>query len=79
MRTRFKINPNTGVVYLPKYWLEGGFKGQIDVFAAGSVVVMIHPNADIENIQESLGLVSKDIEVSAVTQLSETPRGQATP
>lgn len=64
MRIRLKINPKTGVVYLPKVLLEDGFKGQADAFGSGPVVVIIRPDADLETVKDCLVSVSKDIELT---------------
>ena len=64
MRIKVKINPKTGVVYLPKSVVEDGFKGEVDVFGAGSVIVILHPAADVATIKESMSLVARDIELA---------------
>jgi len=76
MRIKIKINPKTGVIYLPKYMLEDGFNGEVDVFGAGSVLVITHPDADVMAIKESITLVSKDIEL---TPRSHSRRGAHLP
>ena len=63
MRIKVKINPKTGVVYLPKSVVEDGFKGEVDVYGAGSVIVIPHPDADVATIKESISLVARDIEL----------------
>ncbi len=68
MRIKIKINPITGVVYLPKYILEGGFKGEVDVYGAGSVIVVLHPDADVATVKESISLVARDIELTPSTR-----------
>ena len=65
MRIKIRINPKTGVVYLPKYMLEDGFRGEVDVFGAGSVLVIAHPDADVTTIKESVSLVARDIELTS--------------
>lgn len=64
MRIKIKINPKTGVIYLPKYILQDGFKGEVDIFGAGSVIVIPHPDADLATIKESMSLVVRDIELA---------------
>jgi len=63
MRIKIKINPKTGVVYLPKYMLEDGFSGEVDAFGVGSVIVIAHPDADVSVIRESISLALKDVEL----------------
>ena len=64
MRIKIKINPKTRVAYLPKSVIEEGFKGEVDVYGAGSVIVIPHPNADAATINESISLVARDIELT---------------
>jgi hypothetical protein len=64
MRIRLKINPKTGVIYFPKQLVEDGFKGEVDVFSAGPVVVIVHPDAEVNVVREGLELVSRDIELT---------------
>ena len=65
MRIKVKINPKTGVVYLPKSVVEDGFEGEVEVYGAGSVIVIPHPDADVATIKESMSLVARDIELTA--------------
>lgn len=64
MRIKVKINPKTRVVYLPKSVIEEGFEGEVDVYGAGSVIVIPHPSADAATINESMSLVARDIELT---------------
>lgn len=73
MRIKIKINPKTGVIYLPKSMVEDGFNGEVDVFGAGSVLVITHPDADVMAIKESITLVAKDIDLT----LRSHPRRRA--
>jgi len=76
MRIKIKINPKTGVLYLPKSMVEDGFNGEVDVFGAGSVIVITHPDADVMAIKKSISLVAKDIEL---TPRSHSRRGAHLP
>jgi len=64
MRIRLKINPKTGVIYLPKVLVEDGFSGEVDAFGSGPVLVIIRPDADLETVKDRLDSVSKDIELT---------------
>lgn len=79
MRKKIKINPKTGVVYLPREMVEDGFRGEVDAFGAGSVIVITHPDADVMAIKESINLVAKDIELtprSRSRRSSHLPKSQ---
>jgi hypothetical protein len=62
MRIRLRINPKTGVIYLPKVLVEDGFKGEVDAFGAGPVLTIIRPDADPSAVKDFLESVSKEIE-----------------
>jgi hypothetical protein len=64
MKIKVKINPKTRVAYVPKSIIEEGFEGEVDVYGAGSVIVIPHPNADLAAINESISLVARDIELT---------------
>ena len=64
MRAQMKINAKTGVIYLPKVLIKDGFKGAVDLFGYGPVLVIIRPNTDPEMIIDCLTSVSKDIKMS---------------
>lgn len=59
-----KINPKTGVIYLPKVLIEDGFKGAVDMFGYGPVLVIIRPGTDPDMIVDCLMSVSKDIKMT---------------
>lgn len=62
MRIRLRINPKTGVIYLPKVLVEDGFKGEVDAFGAGPVLTIIRPDADLDAVKDFLESISKEIE-----------------
>jgi len=64
MRTKIKINPKTGVIYLPMVLIEDGFKGVVDMFGYGSVLVIIRPGTDPDTIVDCLVSVSNDIKMA---------------
>jgi hypothetical protein len=52
MTITLKINPKTGVIYLPKV-LEDGFCREVDAFGAGPVLVTVRPDANLETASTS--------------------------
>jgi len=64
MKKHITINPHTRGTYLPKDIVDNGFTGKVNLYSAGSVVVVVHPNSDITNAIASLKLVIKDIELT---------------
>ena len=71
MRIELRINPKTGVVYLPKTLIEDGFQGEVDAFGAGPVLVVIRPFTDVRTIKDCLSLISKDIELTPRTGVTK--------
>ena len=64
MRIRMKVNPKTGVTYLPKALVEDGFKGKVDLFGYGPVIVIIRPSTDTDVIIDCLTSIGKDIKMT---------------
>ncbi|MDI6815550.1 MAG: hypothetical protein QMC90_05705 [Dehalococcoidales bacterium] len=63
MRTKIKVNPNTGVLYMPKDLLNDGFKGEMDALSNAMTFTIIHPGADLEKVKESLEIMLRDIDL----------------
>lgn len=63
MRTRIKVNPKTGVFYVPKDLLDDGFKGEMDALANAMTFTFIHPEANLETVKESLEIMLRDIDL----------------
>lgn len=61
MRTKIKVNPKTGVLYVPKDLLDDGFKGEMDALSNAMTFTIIHPEADLQRVKESLELLVRDI------------------
>jgi hypothetical protein len=72
MRTKIKINQKTGVIYLPMVLIEDGFKGVVDMFGYGPVLVIIRPGTDPDTIVDCLMSVSKDIKMAPSLMTSRT-------
>ncbi|MCX6010315.1 MAG: hypothetical protein NTW48_09885 [Chloroflexi bacterium] len=65
MRARIKINPKTGIIYLPKVLIEDGFEGEVDMFGYGPVLVIVRPSTDLDMIIDCLTSVGKDIKMTS--------------
>ena len=61
MKTKIKVNANTGVFYMPKHLLDDGFKGEMDAMANSMTFILIHPGADLKAVKESLQILIGDI------------------
>lgn len=63
MKTKVKVNENTGVFYMPKHLLNDGFKGELDALANAMTFILIHPLADLKAVKESLQILIDDIDL----------------
>lgn len=63
MKTKIRVNANTGVLYIPKDLLDDGFKGQMDALGNAMTFTIIHPEANLQRVKESLEIVLKDIDL----------------
>ena len=63
MRRKVRINPKTGVLYMPKELLNDGFKGEVDALANAMTFTIVHPDADLEKLKESLEILLREIEL----------------
>ena len=62
-KIRVRINPKTGVLYIPKELLNDGFRGDVDALSNAMTFTIIHPSADLEKVKESLKITLRDIEL----------------
>lgn len=63
MRTKVRINPKTGVLYMPKDLLVDGFKGEMDALSNAMTFTIVHPEANLEKVKESLEIMLRDIDL----------------
>ena len=70
-KAKVRINPKTGVLYIPKELLNDGFRGDVDALSNAMTFTIIHPSADLEKVKESLEITLRDIELRLAR---ESPR-----
>ena len=70
-KIRVRINPKTGVLYIPKELLNDGFRGDVDALSNAMTFTIIHPSANLEKVKESLEITLRDIELRLAR---ESPR-----
>jgi len=63
MRTKIKVNPKTGVFYMPKDLLDDGFKGEMDALSNAMTFTIVHPEANLQRVKESLEIMLRDIDL----------------
>lgn len=54
MLRKVRVNPKTGVLYIPKELLRDGFKGDMDALVNAMTFTLIHPEADLEKVRKVL-------------------------
>jgi len=60
-KAKVRINPKTGVLYVPKELLNDGFSGDVYVLGNAMTFTILHPSADLERVKESLEIALRDI------------------
>jgi len=63
MKTKIKVNENTGVLYMPKDLLDDGFNGEMDALVNSMTFTIIHPKASLEEVRKSLQILIEDIDL----------------
>jgi len=63
MKTKIKVNPKTGVFYMPKDLLDDGFKGEMDALSNAMTFTIVHPEANLQRVKESLEIMLRDIDL----------------
>lgn len=53
-------NPNPRA-YIPKELIDEGFTGEVELLANAKTATILHPEASLEEIEESLKIVLRDI------------------
>ena len=62
-KAKVRINPKTGVLYVPKELLNDGFSGDVYVLGNAMTFTVLHPSADLERVKESLEIALRDIKL----------------
>lgn len=63
MRRRFKIHSKARTIYLSRDVVKDGFEGEIDGYANAVTLTLVHPKANLEDIEDSLKVVLGDIQL----------------
>lgn len=71
MRTKIKVNANTGVLYVPKDLLDDGFKGEMDALSNAMTFTIVHPEANLHRVKESLEIILRDIDLRLARETQE--------
>ena len=63
MKPTIKINPNSGLAYIPNDIREEGFVGDVDCLPNAITLTLIRPGSSLEDVKKSLENVLKDLEL----------------
>ncbi len=63
MKRKIRINPKTHLAYIPEELIDEGFVGDLDAYANAKTVTIVHPDASLEDVERSLGIVLQDIQL----------------
>ena len=61
MRRRFKIHGKARTIYLSRDVVKDGFEGEVDGYANAVTLTLVHPEASMEDVEDSLKVVLGDI------------------
>ena len=63
MKRKIKINPETGITYIPKDIVNSGYSGGVELLANAVTATLIKPGTDLESVKRSLEITIQDIEL----------------
>ena len=63
MKGQIRINPKTGIAYIPDNIRQEGFEGEVELLANAKTVTLFLPGASLEEIEQSLQIVLQDIQL----------------
>lgn len=56
-----KIGKNQ-VTWIPKSFIRAGFQGKVPFLIGASTVILLHPNATLDDVENSLKIILRDIQ-----------------
>jgi len=63
VKGQIRINPKTGIAYIPDNIRQEGFEGEVELLANAKTVTLFLPGASLEEIEQSLQIVLQDIQL----------------
>ena len=63
MRPTIKINPKTGITYIPGGVRKEGFVGEVESFPNAITLTLVRPGSTLDDVEESLENVLRDIRI----------------
>jgi len=63
MRCKFKVHPKGRTLYLTRDVIRDGFEGEVEGYRNAVTLTLVHPEASLEDVRDSLHVVLQDIEI----------------
>jgi len=63
MKGSISISERSNVTWFPKTLIKQGFKGRVEFILNTATITLIHPNASLDDIETSLKMILKDIQL----------------
>ena len=68
MRIKIKIHSRSRSAYIPQILIDNGFTGDMDLYGAGTVLLIVQPTIDPEIIQQCLDIIMAEIKLQKAVQ-----------
>lgn len=63
MKGKISISPKNRLTTMPVAWVKEGYSGQVPYIANASTIILIHPKANLRDVEESLKLLIRDVQL----------------
>lgn len=63
MQDVISISESSQIAWIPKSLIEAGFKGKVPVIKDALTIVLLHPNASLDDVEKSLKLIIQNIQL----------------
>jgi len=63
MKGKISIPKKSRITTMPKAWVDSGYNGQVPFIANASTIILIHPKANLDDVEESLEMLIRDIQL----------------
>jgi hypothetical protein len=63
LETYIPVSEKTRIAYFPRELVNSGFKGRVPYLKSAMAVVLLHPYATLDEVEESLQVILQEIKV----------------
>lgn len=71
MKGTISIPKNSNIVWMPKAVKQAGFTGKVECLFDAATIVLLHPNASLDDVERSLKLLLEDVQIRRRLQQGE--------